>query len=166
MIFYFLPPVLLTAVFFDLIKRKIPNPLIICGLIIGAAYQWSANGPPGLVRFLGGMLIPFLLLGILHYFRMLGAGDIKLLMVAGGFFGPAKSIACIVLSFVIAAVLSIIKMLKYPVLGRRLRYLLQYLANCRENRKWTPYLTGEEKEAGLHFSGPVCLAAILLLATA
>lgn len=164
MILYFLPPFLLAAVFFDLIKRKIPNPLTVFGLIVGAAYQWSANGPPGLATYTGGVLIPLLLLAVLHYFRMLGAGDIKLYMTVGGFLGPEKSIACILLSFGIAAALSAARLLKYPILGKRLRYLLQYIGNYCRDRKWTPYLTGKKETAELHFSVPIALAAVFLAA--
>lgn len=163
MIFYLLPPILLAAVCFDLKNRKIPNALIGGGLIIGSAYQWSANGPPGLIQFCGGALIPLILLGILHYFRMIGAGDIKLLMAAGGFLGISQSAACVFLSFIIAAGISVIKMIRYRILGKRLRYFIQYLRNYHRTGKWTPYITGKEEAEGICFSASILLAAMILL---
>lgn len=163
MIYYLLPPVLLAAVFFDLKNRKIPNALIGGGMIIGSAYQWSANGPPGLIQFCAGVMIPLVLLGVLHYFRMIGAGDIKLLMTAGGFLGISQSIACVLLSFVIAAVISVIKLLRYRILGKRLRYFIQYLENYCCSGKWKPYITGNEEKEGVCFSASVFVAAMILL---
>lgn len=150
------------AVCCDLLTRRIPNPLTMGGLIMGAAYQWSANGPPGLKNFAAGALIPAALLGILHYFRMLGAGDIKLLMAAGGFLGPDKSLKCIFLSFLCAAVISAAVLIKHRNLMRRLNYFIQYIQSYRKNRKWVPYIKREENPAYLHFSIPVCIATILL----
>lgn len=163
MIYYLLPSVLLAAVFFDLKNRKIPNALIGGGMIIGSAYQWSANGPPGLIQFCAGMLIPLVLLGILHYFRMLGAGDIKLLMTAGGFLGPSKGAICVFLAFMIAAFIAVIKLLKYRILGKRLRYFIQYLKNYCCFGKWKPYITGTEESEGICFSAAVFVAAMILL---
>lgn len=163
MIFYLLPPLLLAAVFSDLKNRKIPNALIVGGMITGSAYQWSANGPPGMADFCSGALMPLVLLGVLHYFRMLGAGDLKLLIMAGGFLGIAGSMACIVLSFLIAGVIAAGKLLRHRILGRRLRYFAEYLRNYHNSGKWVPYITGKEKEEGIHFSVAVLLAVMILL---
>ena len=53
-----------------------------------------------------GLLVPILILGILFIFRMLGAGDIKLLSVIGSMIGPTKILNCISYSFLIGAVIS------------------------------------------------------------
>ncbi len=151
------------AIFCDLHERKIPNPLIVAGMILGAAWQWSAKGPPGMVDFLAGAIAPLLALGILHYFRMLGAGDIKLLMVLGGFLDFAGSLKCIGVSFLIAAVFSVAVLFKHRILVRRLNYFVQYLHNYRKNKMWAPYIGGQEDAAYLHFSIPVALGGICVI---
>ena len=73
-------PMVLTgvaAVLCDLDKGKIPNGLILLALAAGFGWQVSMYGAAGLLHFLGGMMLPVLLLGGLFYFRMMGAGDIK-----------------------------------------------------------------------------------------
>lgn len=158
----YLLPFQVAAVFCDLYQRKIPNTLITAGMITGAAYQWSAKGPPGLLAFAGGVLLPLLLLGILHYFRMLGAGDIKLLMMSGGFFGTAGSLKCICLSFLAAGALSLAVLVKHRILRRRLNYFVQYIINFRQGGKWTPYIQEREDPAYLHFSIPVLIGSLPL----
>ena len=80
---------LAAAVFLDLRERRIPNPLIVSGLLGGMAVSFIHGGLPGLgtaaLGAVAGMLslIPFFLLGVL------GAGDAKLAGVVGTFTGPA-----------------------------------------------------------------------------
>lgn len=153
----------MAAILCDLYERKIPNPLIVAGLILGAAWQWSAKGPPGIADFLAGAGAPLLALGMLHYFRMLGAGDIKLLMVSGGFLSFWGSLKCIGLSFLIAAVFSVAVLFKHRILMRRLNYFVQYLHSYRETKIWTPYINRAEDAAYLHFSIPVVLGSICVI---
>lgn len=152
-----------TAILCDLYKRKIPNPLIVAGLILGAAWQWSAKGPPGIADFLAGAGTPLLALGMLHYFRMLGAGDIKLLMVLGSFLNFSDSLKCIGVSFLIAAVFSVAILFKYRILMRRLNYFVQYLHSYKESKRWAPYISRGEDAAYLHFSIPVVLGSICVI---
>lgn len=152
----------LAAVYCDLRMNKIPNALTVGGLILGAACQWSANGPPGLGEFALGAILPVIVLGALHYFRMLGAGDIKLLIAAGGFLGPEKSLKCIFLSFLCAALISAAVLIRHRILRCRLKYFFEYIQDYKKNRKWVPYIKRTEDPAYLHFSIPVCLGTILL----
>lgn len=159
----YLLPFLAAAVLCDLYQRKIPNALIMAGLITGAAYQWSAKGPPGMFAYAGGVLLPLLIFGILHYFRMLGAGDIKLLMMSGGFFGAAGSLKCICLSFLAAGALSLAVLVKHRILRRRLNYFVQYIKKIRQGGKWTPYIQERENPAYLYFSIPVLIGSLPLM---
>lgn len=161
-IFYLLP-LQMAAIVCDLCERRIPNALIVSGLIVGGAYQWSAKGPPGLLDFAGGVLVPLLLLGVLHYFRMLGAGDIKLLMMAGGFFGPVGSIKCVCLSFLAAGVYSAAVVLRRGILRQRARYLLDYVHSCARGKAWTPYIVPGENSAYLYFSIPVLIGSAAVI---
>ena len=150
------------AILWDFYTRRIPNLLTIAGLIAGAAWQWSANGPPGIGSFLGGALLPLLVLGILHYFKMMGAGDLKYFMVVGGFFGPSLSLKCICYSFLIAAVFSLAAVIKYHILWKRLILFIQYLKEFFSTGIWCPYIVQEDNPAYLHLSLPIFLGSMLI----
>ena len=151
------------AVFCDLYERRIPNPLITAGFLLGSAWQWSMKGPPGILYFLAGAALPLMLLGPLHFFKMLGAGDIKLSMVAGGFLGPWTGMKCVAFSFLIAAGISAGILLKHHILRQRLNYFVQYLQNYYENKTWAPYIHPEENVAYLHFSIPIVLSSLCMM---
>lgn len=153
----------IAAVFCDLYERRIPNPLVTAGMLLGLSWQWSARGPTGFVVFLSGTAVTLFVLSPLHYFKMLGAGDIKLLMVTGGFLGPWAGLKCVALSFLFAAIISAVVLLKHRILGRRLNYFVHYLRNYWENKRWEPYIQTGENVAYLHFSIPIVISCLCMM---
>lgn len=77
----------ITASLFDLRHRRVPNLLILAGIIAGTAFS-AIQGWPGLLRGTAGFLLgtallfPFFLLG------GVGGGDVKSLALIGLFAGP------------------------------------------------------------------------------
>lgn len=161
MLFLFLMPFQAAAVIFDFSRKKIPNTVIVGGMLTAAAYQWSDKGPPGLLCLAAGTLLPFALLVPLHYFRMLGAGDIKLLMMTGGFFGPMGSLRCVALSFAAAAGMALPSLLHRGLLRERLRYFRDYIRARLRREAWTPYITRKESRESLHFSVAILLGSLI-----
>ncbi|MCC8137297.1 MAG: prepilin peptidase [Clostridiales bacterium] len=151
----------MTAVLCDLWAERIPNAVIAAGLAMGMIYQLFEEGPLGLILFLGGALLPLLLLGGLYFFRMLGAGDIKLLCVAGGFFGPAGVFVCLMRSLFAAGVLSLLILYRHHELGERLGYFLRYVSDYAKSGQWRPYLDGVKENARFCFSVPVLIGILL-----
>lgn len=75
------------AAVWDVAERRIPNALILTGLLLGLALEARSGGLAGLgFSLLGGatalavLIVPFAL-------RRLGGGDVKLAMVCGVFLG-------------------------------------------------------------------------------
>lgn len=147
------------AVFTDLKTGKIPNRLILAGLVLGVVFQIAEKGILGLLVFAGGAGVPILIFGLLYYLRMLGAGDIKLLCVTGGLAGPMGCLVCIFLTIFWGGFLSLGLMLYRRNLVRRMevffRYISQYGRGCRESyRKYT------QEDAKFCFSVPVLLGIL------
>ncbi len=78
-----------TACATDLLRRRIPNALILTALCLGIGLNGWSRGPAGLAASLAGaglglaLLLPFFALG------GMGAGDVKLLAALGSLLGPA-----------------------------------------------------------------------------
>lgn len=76
-----------TAALQDLSTRKVSNTAILCGWFMGIGLWLGARGYGGVAYWLSGSLgLLFLGLGI-YLLRGIGAGDVKLLSVAGGILG-------------------------------------------------------------------------------
>ena len=95
---------------------RIRNWLILMGLAFSFVHRIISEGITGI--FTGVILIsfPVILLYPLFLARVLGAGDIKLFSVIGGFVNFKELIWCILFAFFFGAALSLLKMLSARVL--------------------------------------------------
>lgn len=124
------------AAFFDKKEFRIPNWLCVAGVLNGLCYHFIVDGIRKLPNYFGGMLIPFFCLGILFYFHMLGAGDIKLFAVVGSFLG--KDVIWIILySMFINGIFAFFILYKEKAFIQRFRYFGEYVR--------TLFLAGESK---------------------
>ena len=71
------------AVWMDLREEAVDNSWVLFSIMAGFLLQLLEKGPKGMIIFLTGAAVPLILLGILFIFRMLGAGDVKILCALG-----------------------------------------------------------------------------------
>lgn len=108
----------------DIREMKISNRLIVSGLIFGLACRIIEYGSAGAVHFFWNVSIPVILLFFFFRLRALGAGDIKLFSVAGGFLTTGQLMNVMLTAFLAAAIVGSVKLvyLKYtagPLRERR-----------------------------------------------
>jgi prepilin peptidase CpaA len=85
---WLLLPFLVVAMGTDLVKRRIPNLLIVTMLGSAVALNVTLGGAGALGWSAGGAAVGFLILLPMYVLGGLGAGDVKLLSAAGAFLGP------------------------------------------------------------------------------
>ncbi|BAL26412.1 prepilin peptidase [Azoarcus sp. KH32C] len=108
---------LVMAVVSDLYARKVPNLLVLGGILAalaihamaapGAGILEASGGAIGLLSSLGGIAVGFAALVPQYALRAMGAGDVKLMMMVGAFLGPLQTLGVVVLTFVAGGVLAI-----------------------------------------------------------
>lgn len=82
--YYILPTlILIVGVVDDLRTKKIHNKLVIVLLAIAALYQFAFFGPTGLLQGLMASGLAFLIFVPMVLSKMLGAGDMKLMLAFG-----------------------------------------------------------------------------------
>ena len=72
----------------DIRSHRIPNPLVLAGLVLGLVGHGWRGGGPGLLLSLEGVALAVLAL-LPYALGGLGAGDVKLLGAVGALMGPA-----------------------------------------------------------------------------
>ena len=153
------------AVLLDLKYQKIPNELVITGFLCGLSYQIFCFQWTGFGNFLAGSFLVMVLTGTLYYFRMIGAGDIKLLAVIGGFLGPADGFRLTICTFLVGGMISAVLMIKRRNLFSRLFYLKTYIYQYIETKQWSPYRKIGCEDGYLYFSVPIFISLLLHIAS-
>ena len=97
---------LAVAIWTDIQVRKIPNWLILTGLVISFSFQIVA-GSVGLSAWCIGLLIGFCALFPMYLMRAMGAGDVKLMAMVGAFIGPGYAIGAVLATLLSGGVLAI-----------------------------------------------------------
>jgi prepilin peptidase CpaA len=134
---------LAAAVFTDVRSRRIPNRLVLCGLLAGLLLQATVTpgaglyGAPfgglGLASGAGGFALGLALLLPMYMLGALGAGDVKLMGMVGSFLGPHAIFGAVLCTLLAGGVLAlawslaqgslpqVLRNIKLLVLGSALR---------------------------------------------
>lgn len=154
---------LVIACLCDYGKGKIPNWLIGIMFAVGLGYGAVWEGIRGAAFFPMKGTAVILLLYPLFKIGALGAGDVKLYGICAGYLPHDKFLFFFFLSLLLAAMISLIKMIKECNAIERFSYLCEYLISVLQNRKFHFYFEDkkEQKHAGICLAGPI-LGSILL----
>ncbi|ERI53974.1 hypothetical protein N878_03045 [Pseudomonas sp. EGD-AK9] len=88
------------AVASDLRRHRIPNLLVVLGLVLGLAGQAYAGGVSGLGDGMLGLLIGFGVFLPLYALGGMAAGDVKLMAMVGSFLAPQYAILAALFSLI------------------------------------------------------------------
>ena len=139
------------AVWMDLREEAVDNSWVLFSIMAGFLLQLLEKGPKGMIIFLTGAAVPLILLGILFIFRMLGAGDVKILCALGGIMGPRTG-----------AGISLAILISTGGIRQRILYLYQYMNEFYCTGEIRPYYRkGMKHPENFHFTVPIFLSALL-----
>lgn len=103
----------------DLRDGKIPNSLILCGLVFGLALSLLHPAAPGPLLSLAGFATGFFLLLPGYLLRFTGAGDVKLLATLGIFSGPGMLLQIFAVAVIGGALFHLLRSVKRLTLNPR-----------------------------------------------
>lgn len=153
--------ILVVAVVQDFMYTKISNRLILVGLILSLTFGIILGGVSRIPYILLNISFPVVVLYLLYLLGVLGAGDIKLFSVIGGFTNFTMLTHCMLAAFFAGGVIALIKMLW----NRNLKFsLLKGQLFLREALKGNVVSyrdTMAEKRNLMHFSLAIFLGYVL-----
>lgn len=148
----------------DYWKRKIPNGLLILIAAAGMAFRLSRDGPAGVILYLLGAAAIMGLLYFLFKTGTMGAGDVKLLGAAAGYFPFGKIFIFSFISMLIAAIISLVKLVVNRNARERLRVFWGYLESIAKKGELQPYPdTGKDRRLSVCLSGPILFSFLLYM---
>lgn len=116
---------LVGAVAIDVHRHRVPNYLVMLGLVLGVVTQAYAGGFSGLAEGGLGLLTGFALFLPMYLLGGMAAGDVKLMAVVGLFLDPYSAMWAALLSVMAGSVIGLVIILLCGQMGRTAtRYLL------------------------------------------
>lgn len=152
---------LVPACYFDYRRDKIPNVLILTGMLLAFGYQ-AAHSGIGLLCI--RTVLVLILLYPLYIFGMLGAGDVKLYCMSAAFLAGKDCVFFFLFSLLFSAAAALLKMLLLRNLRERIHYFCSYAIDVAKKGKFLFYQEGfafDKKKSGLHMTGPMLLGLLL-----
>lgn len=126
----------------DIRFRRIPNWLVLAGLVLGLVWNGFSDGLAGLGYALAGLGTGFALYFPLYLLRARGAGDVKLLAAAGSIVGPANCLWLFIMTAILGGFVALILVFLKGRLQKTLfnvAWILRDLIRLR-----APYRSSEE----------------------
>jgi prepilin peptidase CpaA len=108
----------LVAAGFDIRYRRIPNWLVLTGIVTGFAWNLYSSGWSGFGHAAAGLGLGFALYFPLYLLRARGAGDVKLLAAVGAIVGPGNCFWVFILTALLGGVIAMVMLL----LRKRVRH--------------------------------------------
>lgn len=91
----------------DLLERRIPNVVVVWGIVLALGIGGMSAGHAGFLTSLGGLLLGGLLLLPFYLLGGMGAGDVKLMAMSGAFLGPAATLLAVLVTLAAGFVLAL-----------------------------------------------------------
>ena len=131
------------ASYFDITSRKIPNFLLLSGLLFGTISNFAKEGYLGLLNSFSGLLTGLLILIIPFILGGMGGGDVKLMAAIGALKGWRFVLFTAIYSGIVGGIIIIIILIKQKkllitlkrVLAIILKPILFVLTLTFENKK-------------------------------
>jgi len=148
------------ALYFDLRYQRIPNQLCLLTLVLGITVSSYFNGWDGLVDALSGASLAILILIPVYYFRMLGAGDVKLMIGIGALAGPLLLTWSILYAVIFGAFTSILIAIK-AVGWQGLKTMFSRYIDCVLTGKYFKPESGDAGAVNVPYAPALMLGWIL-----
>jgi len=142
---------LLIAVGMDVRSMRISNRLILIGLAYSLIQRFICDGMGGFLTGLILISLPVILLYLLFLAGALGAGDIKLFSLIGGFINLKELMWCIGFAFLFGAMFSLMKMLYLNTFFSSMENVSRYV-KCILQGERQKYQPKSLKDGRIHFS--------------
>jgi prepilin peptidase CpaA len=161
-----LAAVALTAGIWDLRTRRIPNWLVLTGLLLGFLLNGFLFYGQGVLRAAGGMGLALLIYLPMYMLRGMGGGDVKLMAALGAIAGWRLWLVIFIVSAILGGVMAVILTLAKGRLRRTLwnvGFILSELAHLRAPHLTRAELNVEDPKAVTLPRGTVIAAGVVTL---
>jgi len=157
-------PLAVIITYYDARYRRIPNPFVIATLVSGLVINSIANGWSGLLGSLGGCLLAFGLMFMLHIFGAMGAGDVKLFAAIGSVLGAALIMPTFLVVVLTGGALAAVTMIRAGTVKETLWRVLQIFVGLLPGWEIPRFSVPAERRHTIPYGVAITLGSLISLA--
>lgn len=142
-----------------------PNAIVCAGLALSLYHSVWQYGIAGIWLFSLRCLFPFVVCFIFYLLHMLGAGDVKLFSIICSYYSVESCVRVMIVSLLIGALFSVIKMILQKSFIRRFRHFSNYIRNLMSGKPDMVYYDFKKcgDEGVIPFTICITLAVIICI---
>jgi len=160
----FLVPLAVVIIYHDVRYRRIPNPFVLATLIAGLAINLMMSGWRGGLNSLGGCVLAFILMFILHVFGAMGAGDVKLFAAIGSVLGSHLVVPTFVVVVLTGGLLAMVTVVRSGVFRTTMHRVLQILVGLLPGWQMPKFSVPADRRLTIPYGAAITIGAIIATA--
>ncbi len=160
----FLVPLAVLIIYHDVRYRRIPNAFVLATLISGLTLNLVMNGWQGGLNSIGGCLLAFTLMFMLHVFGAMGAGDVKLFAAIGSVLGAQLVLPTFVVVVLTGGVLALVSVLRSGVFATTMHRVLQILVGLLPGWQMPKFSVPADRRLTIPYGVAITIGAIIATA--
>lgn len=161
---FFLIPLAVLIIYHDVRYRRIPNPFVLATLISGITLNFVLGGVAGALSSLGGCVLAFILMFILHIFGAMGAGDVKLFAAIGSVIGAHLVLPTFVIVVLTGGLLALVTTLRSGVFVTTMHRVLQILVGLLPGWQMPKFSVPADRRLTIPYGAAITIGAIIAIA--
>jgi len=161
---FFLVPLAVLIIYHDVRYRRIPNPFVLATLISGITLNFVLGGFHGALSSIGGCVLAFILMFILHIFGAMGAGDVKLFAAIGSVIGAHLVLPTFVVVVLTGGLLALVTTLRSGVFVTTMHRVLQILVGLLPGWQMPKFSVPTDRRLTIPYGAAITIGAIIATA--
>src|SRR5687768_109742 len=154
-------PLAVIITYHDVRYRRIPNAYVLAALVGGVAINGIFGGLSGLLTSLGGCVLAFGLMFMLHVFGAMGAGDVKLFAAIGAVTGAHLVLPTFVVVILTGGLLAIVSIIRAGVVMTTMQRVLQILVGLLPGWEMPRFAIPSDRRHTIPYGVAITLGSII-----
>jgi prepilin peptidase CpaA len=160
----FLLPLAVLIIYHDVRYRRIPNAFVLATLISGLTLNIATGGLNGGLNSLGGCVLAFILMFMLHVFGAMGAGDVKLFAAIGSVIGAQLVLPTFVVVVLTGGVLALVSIVRSGVFTTTMHRVLQILVGLLPGWQMPKFTVPADRRLTIPYGVAITIGTIIATA--
>jgi prepilin peptidase CpaA len=157
----FLVPLAVLIIYYDVRYRRIPNPFVLATLLTGLILNFGLTGMSGVISSLGGCLLAFILMFMLHVFGAMGAGDVKLFAAIGSVVGAHMVLPTLIVVVLMGGLLALVSILRSGAFKATMHRVLQIFVGLLPGWEMPRFSIPADRRLTIPYGAAITLGAII-----